>query len=162
MLAFTGILAAGLLSLGGCGRSEEIAEKEDASLPAPTEAPLAKTAADPALQWGPCPEIFPTGCEIAVLHGDPAKANADLFLRVPAGYAIPAHFHSSAQRMILVTGRLEINYRGSPAAMLDPGSYAFGPAKLPHKATCLSDQACTLFIAFEEPVDAEPFGGAFD
>ena len=37
------------------------------------------------LQWGPCPPIFPAGCQIAVLHGDPARPNADVFLRVPGG-----------------------------------------------------------------------------
>lgn len=36
------------------------------------EAPVTRSAGD-ALQWGPCPAIFPSGCEIAVLHGDPAK-----------------------------------------------------------------------------------------
>lgn len=154
----SGLAVATLMSLGGCQR----ADNQNASVVAATEVPLAKTAADPTLQWGPCPAVFPQGCEIAVLHGDPARPNADVFLRVPAGYAIPSHFHTSAERMNLVSGRLQVQYQGSPAAMLDPGSYAYGPAKLPHKASCLSDQQCTLFIAFEGPVDVEPFSGALD
>src|SRR5688572_5775084 len=65
--------------------------------------PLAISTSDATLKWGPCPPIFTVpGCEIAVLHGDPAKPNADLFLRIPGGYAIPPHRHTSAERMILV------------------------------------------------------------
>lgn len=126
------------------------------------EAPLAVKAADPALKWGPCPAIFPAGCEIAVLHGDPAKPNADVFLRVKGGQRLPPHTHTSAERMILVTGELRVKYKRAPAATLTPGMYAFGPAGLPHEADCKDSAACTLFIAFEGPVDAEVFQGKLD
>ncbi len=119
---------------------------------------LANAASDPSLNWSACPPIFPEGCTLAVLHGDPAKPNADIFLRVPSKYVIPAHWHSSAERMVLVAGRLEVAYKGQPASTLEVGTYAYGPAKLPHLATCLSDEACTLFIAFEGPVDAHAGG----
>lgn len=119
---------------------------------------LAVAATDPSLDWGACPPIFPAGCAIAVLHGDPSKPNADVFLRVPSKYVIPAHWHTSPERMILVTGRLEVTYKGQAAATLDVGTYAYGPAKLPHNATCLSDDPCTLFIAFEGAVDAHEGG----
>jgi quercetin dioxygenase-like cupin family protein len=124
--------------------------------------PLALRATDPALKWGPCPPIFPGRCRIAVLHGDPAKPNADVFLQVPGGYELPAHTHSSAERMILVGGQLRVKYRGAPAATLSAGSYAYGPAGMPHRASCLGTAACTLFIAFEGPVDAKPFAGRVD
>lgn len=48
------------------------------------EVALAVAANAPALKWGACPPPFPTGCEIAVLHGDSAQPNADVFRRVPA------------------------------------------------------------------------------
>ena len=124
------------------------------SEPTNTAQALAVAAADPSLNWGACPPIFPAGCAIAVLHGDPSKPNADVFLRVPSKYVIPAHWHTSPERMILVTGRLEVTYKGQAAATLDVGTYAYGPAKLAHNATCLSDDPCTLFIAFEGAVDA--------
>ena len=112
------------------------------------------------LQWGPCPAIFPKGCQIAVLHGDPSKPNADVFLRVPGGYTIPAHSHTSAERMILVEGKLTVRYKGAAAALLTPGQYAYGPAALPHEAKCAVGKSCTLFIAFEGPVDASSFVGS--
>ena len=120
------------------------------------EAPLALKARAPDLKWGPCPPIFSGDCAIAVLHGDPAKPNADVFLRIGAGMAMPMHRHTSAERMILVSGKLRVHYRGAAPAMLSPGDYAYGPAGLAHSAVCLGKQRCTLFIAFEGPVDAMP------
>lgn len=113
-----------------------------------------------ALEWGPCPAIFPTGCEITVLHGDPSKPNADVFLRIPGGYSLPAHSHTSAERMILVEGQLTVKYKGAAAVVLTAGQYAFGPAGLPHDGRCTSRTRCTLFIAFEGPVDANAYAGA--
>lgn len=118
------------------------------------EAPLARTSGDAALKWGGCPDFMPKGCEIAVLHGDPARNNADVFFKVPANAVIPRHWHTSAERMVLVTGELYVTYDGHPPAVLRPGSYAYGPARLPHKAECGATGPCVLFIAFESPVDA--------
>lgn len=126
------------------------------------EPPLAIPADDRALAWGDCPPIFPSGCQIAVLHGDPAKPNADVFLRVPASQVLPPHTHSSAERMVLVSGRLQVKYRGAPAVVLTPGMYAYGPAGRAHEAVCQSAVPCTLFIAFEGPVDAHLAPGALD
>lgn len=118
-------------------------------------APALSIRADAAeLQWGPCPAFLPQGCRIAVLHGDPAQPNADVFFQVPGGAAIASHRHTSPERMVLVEGRLRVQYRGQPAATLEPGGYAYGPAGRSHEATCESTGPCTLFIAFEGPVDA--------
>jgi quercetin dioxygenase-like cupin family protein len=118
------------------------------------EPALAREAFDPGLTWGPCPEFMPKGCSIAVLHGDPAKPNADVFFKVPGGSEIAEHWHSSAERMVLVAGELHVTYRGQETVALKPGMYAYGPEKAPHKASCVSSGPCVLFIAFESPVDA--------
>ena len=117
---------------------------------------LARAHTDAALEWGPCPAFMPAGCAIAVLHGDPAKNNSDVFLKVPPGATIATHWHTSAERMVLVAGKLSVTYDGQPTSVLIPGIYAYGPAKLPHEATCAAGDPCVLFIAFESPVDAFP------
>jgi anti-sigma factor ChrR (cupin superfamily) len=122
--------------------------------------PLAWTAKDSRLQWGPCPAFLPKGCRISVLHGDPSKDNADLFLEVPANSILPRHWHTSAERMVLVSGELHVRYDGHATAVLKPGAYAYGPAKLPHEAQCMKAGPCVLFIAFESAVDAMPSEGA--
>lgn len=126
--------------------------------PPATEPALARAARDPGLAWGPCPEFMPKGCRIAVLHGDPAKPNADVFFEVPGGSEIAEHWHSSAERMVLVSGELHVTYRGQEKVVLTPGMYAYGPAKSPHRASCTSGDPCVLFIAFESPVDAVASG----
>ncbi len=123
--------------------------------PVASEKSLAFSQNDAALNWGPCPDFMPQGCALSVLHGDPAKNNADVFLKIPANSEIPNHTHTSAERMILVAGELEVTYEGEEAQLLKTGSYAYGPANKPHKARC-GDSPCILFIAFEEPVDAIP------
>lgn len=120
------------------------------------ELSLVKTAQDTDLKWGPCPPFMPSGCEIAVLHGDPSKNNLDVFLKVDANSEIPNHWHNSAERMILISGELEVTYKGEKSQILKAGSYAYGPAKKPHTAKCGDAGPCVLFIAFEEPLDAFP------
>ena len=120
------------------------------------EPALAFSFNDPRLKWGPCPDFIPKGCEIAVLHGDPAKDNADILFKVPPNFTIPKHMHTSAERMVLLSGKLRVTYDGQPTTMLKPGMYAYGPAGLPHEAVCAARDPCVLFIAFEAPVDAIP------
>ena len=123
----------------------------------PAEEPaLTWTSRDAQLKWGPCPPFLPKGCAIAVLHGDPAKDNVDVFFKVPAKSTIPLHWHTSAERMVLVAGELHVTYDGQKTAVLKPGTYAYGPAKRPHKGFCASTSPCVLFIAFESPLDAVP------
>ncbi len=129
-----------------------------AQAPADEQA-LMRTHRDAALKWGPCPPFLPKGCGIAVLHGDPAKDNVDVFLKVPAKSTLPLHWHTSAERMVLVAGELHVTYEGQKTAVMKAGTYAYGPAKRPHKAVCAGAIACVLFIAFESPLDAVPVEG---
>jgi len=141
-----GLLVAGITLVGAPALAQGPAQ----------ERALALSAQDAQLQWGPCPAFMPAGCSLTVLHGDPAKANADVFLRLPAGATIPEHWHTSAERMILVAGELSVTYQGQPNIVLKPGMYAYGPAKLAHSASCLGSAPCVLFIGFESAVDAVP------
>ncbi len=120
------------------------------------ELSIVKTAKDAGIQWGPCPPFMPGGCNIAVLHGDPAKKNVDILFKVPANSVIPEHYHNSAERMILISGELEVKYKGEKPQTLKAGSYAYGPAGKSHSAKCGDAGPCILFIAFEEPLDAMP------
>jgi quercetin dioxygenase-like cupin family protein len=128
--------------------------------PAVAEDSIAKTFEDKSLQWGPCPPFLPEGCGLAVLHGDPAKPNVDVFFKVPAGSKIAAHKHTSAERMVLVSGQLTVKYDGEKPVTLKKGMYAYGPAGKPHEATCAKGAPCVLFIAFEGPLDAIQTEGA--
>jgi|TARA_R110001606_G_scaffold24229_4_gene80461 quercetin dioxygenase-like cupin family protein len=132
-------------SFFGQGDTEEVMETS-----------MVRTHEDKDLQWGPCPSFMPEGCTIAVLHGDPSKKNVDVFFKVPANYEIPEHWHTSAERMILVSGELHVTYEGEKEQIMKVGTYAFGPSTKPHTAKCGDKDPCVIFIAFEEPLDAFP------
>ena len=145
-----GLAQAGALVLVVVAGGAALAEAPD------QERAFTWSADDPELEWSPCPEFMPEGCGLAVLQGDPGEENADVFFRLPPGTTAPHHRHTSAERMVLVSGAMEVDYEGQAPVVLEPGTYAYGPAGLPHTTTCRSDDACVLFIAFEEPVDAVP------
>lgn len=121
-----------------------------------TELSLAKTMDDTDLTWNPCPPFMPEGCGFAILHGDLGKENLDIFFKVQANSDIPNHWHHSAERMILVSGELQVTYEGEKPQTLKVGSYAFGPSKKPHSGKCGDAGPCVIFIALEEPFDAFP------
>lgn len=114
---------------------------------------------DPQLKWNPCPPIFPKGCEVTILRGDPVNGRSDVFLKTPANYKLPPHWHTSPEHMILVSGELHVTYEGQKPSILKAGSYAYGPAKAKHEARCANAGPCVLFIAFESPIDAVPVEG---
>ncbi len=118
------------------------------------EEAISASPGDERIQWGACPAFFPEGCQIAVLHGNPSEPNADIYFKVPGGYDLPAHWHTSAERMVLVSGELDVTYQGQETTHLNEGMYAYGPPKAVHEGRCISKADCVLVIAFEEPVDA--------
>ncbi|SNY46049.1 protein of unknown function [Arsukibacterium tuosuense] len=115
---------------------------------------------DKNLQWGACPDFIPKGCELAVLQGDPAKKNTDVFFKVPADFEIPHHMHTSVERIVLVSGTLDVMYDNQEKVTINTGEYAYGPAQLPHSAYCHKGEACVLYIGFVEPLDAIPVASA--
>ena len=150
-------LRAMLVLLSGLGSACAFGQQA----PVPEQA-LARSAGDAQLAWDICPPFLPEGCEMAVLHGDPAEDNLDVFFKLPAKSTIPLHWHNSPERMVLVAGRLELTYHNQKTAVLEPGTYAYGPAQRPHKGYCASVVPCVLFIAFESPLDASCLPGSSD
>jgi quercetin dioxygenase-like cupin family protein len=114
------------------------------------------TAEDEELEWAACPDFLPDDCRLAVLQGDPAEPNADVFFKLQGNTKAPKHIHTSAERMVLISGEFHVEYEGQEPVVMTAGTYAYGPAELPHTASCVSQEPCILFIAFEEPVDAIP------
>jgi mannose-6-phosphate isomerase-like protein (cupin superfamily) len=93
---------------------------------------------------------------VTVLHGDPATGPSDVFLRAPADYTFPAHWHTSAEHMVVVAGVVHVTYAGSKQFELRERTYALVPAKTGHKAHCGVGGPCVMFIRFDSPIDAAP------
>lgn len=106
------------------------------------------------IEWGPCPAFMPDSCSLAVLQGDPKKENTDVLFRLRSDTTAPHHWHTSAERMVLLSGKMRVDYDNQESVVMKPGNYAYGPPELPHVATCQSEEDCVLFISFDKPVDA--------
>jgi mannose-6-phosphate isomerase-like protein (cupin superfamily) len=120
-----------------------------------TEISFATTIDNKEMKWLPAPDFFP-GCSFTILHGDISKPNLDFFFKIEANTKVVNHIHNSPERMILVSGELEVEYEGEKPVVLKAGSYAYGPAGKPHKAKCLDNGPCVLFVAMVDPFDAVP------
>lgn len=150
-------------ALGFCGRSlvcttlSIVVSSPALAAQAPASAvPLRWNHGDPGLTWTPCPPIFPTGCEVTVLQGNPGTGPSDVFLRVPADYTFPPHSHTSAEHIVLLTGVLHVTYGGGNQVELRQSTYSLVPAKAGHKAHCAVGGPCVMFIHFDSPIDAAP------
>lgn len=123
--------AACLLALMACGAAVAADDADNA--------PMTRNISDPG--------------QPPLIHGDLKKGNADMVATFPAGFVTRHHWHTTAERMVLLSGELHLTYDGHETMILKPGSYAYGPAKLAHTAACTRDAPCMLFIATELPFD---------
>jgi quercetin dioxygenase-like cupin family protein len=101
--------------------------------------PAGLVAQNPALKWGPAPAVFPAGAKMAVLQGDPGKA--ELFtvrLDMPNGYTIKPHFHPTDEHVTVIAGTFKIGMGDAvdPTKMLTltPGGFATAGAQMHHYA----------------------------
>jgi uncharacterized RmlC-like cupin family protein len=108
------------------------------------------------VKWGPAPPNVPKGAEMAVMAADPSKSEPFVFrLRLPANYEIPAHHHSSAENVTVISG----NFHAGMGDKLDkkaskefaPGGFASLPAKMNHFAWASS--ATVVQIEAQGPFD---------
>lgn len=97
------------------------------------------SAQAPALKWGAAPAIFPAGAKMAVLQGDPGKA--ELFtvrLDFPAGYIIAPHFHPTDEHITVISGTFLVGMGdkidAAKMATLPVGGFVTAPAKMNHYA----------------------------
>lgn len=120
-----------------------------------TENSLSVSYTDESLTWNPAPDFFPN-CSFTLLHGEMSDPNLDLFFKIEPNTEVINHTHKSPERMILLSGDLEVQYEGEKATVVKAGSYLYGPANKPHRAKCLDNGPCVLFIALVDAFDAVP------
>jgi Domain of unknown function (DUF4437) len=91
------------------------------------------------IKWGAAPPVLPAGVKLAVLVGDPASAGMIILrLKMPAGYAIPAHWHPTDENVTVISGTLglgmgdKLDHKNSK--VLKAGGFAVAPAKMNHFA----------------------------
>jgi len=128
------ILVAALSALAACSNAAHGTNPSSASAPT-----AATNAAEQNLQWGPAPSVFPPGAEMAVLQGDPSKAEPfTVRLRLPNGYKIAPHTHPTTENVTVLTGTflagMGTQFVESSMQALGRDGFASVPANHPHYA----------------------------
>ncbi len=106
------------------------------------------------VEWAPLNlEGFAPGLEMALLRGDLAHGS-ELIMRVPAGYIIPSHNHTSAETYLWLQGEFRyINGKdGQTAAMSGQGFISLPGNASPHAIEC-GDSPCLFYLRYPRAFD---------
>ena len=124
-----------IVSIAACSRDAATSNEPTT----PLLSLLATAGPSDDLQWGPAPPIFPKGAEIAVLQGDPSKADEfTVRLRMPNGYKIAPHTHPTTENVTVLAGTFRVGmgttFYESDLQALDRDAFASVPANHAHYA----------------------------
>lgn len=92
-----------------------------------------------AIKYMPGSGQIPSTVGVAVLDGDPTKPGPyTVRLKIPDGTKFPAHYHSDAERITVISGTfmaaIGTSFDESKLMALPAGSYCFMPAGVRHYA----------------------------
>lgn len=104
-------------------------------------------------EWMPLPDIFPPGGQFKVMNGNPATGPSDMYFRLPAGYGVPWHFHSPAEKVLIDAGTLRVEMRNRSVVEIVPGTLFMAPPRAPHRVTCVSGTECLFYLISDAPFD---------
>ncbi len=105
--------------------------------------------------WGPLTiEGLVSGADIAVLRGDLDKGEADILLRLPPGYKVPNHSHTSDELYLWLTGAFTLIAPDGARSSFDGPVYISFPGNAPpHGLECGPNASCVLFLKYSRPFD---------
>ncbi len=95
----------------------------------------------------------PPGSESVFLREDAKTGGMDLLVRFPAGHVIAPHWHSANERVIVAEGKLSVRVGTGAETLLEPGGYAFLPAKEVQHISCVSNTRCTFYLQWDGKLD---------
>lgn len=109
------------------------------------------------LIWSPLKvEGLPPGAEIAVLRGDLEKAGSESILKLPPGYVVPSHTHTSDELYVWIQGAFTLISHDGKQTKFDGPAYVSFPGKAPpHALVCGNKEPCILYLKYSRPFDVE-------
>ena len=87
----------------------------------------------------------------AVQSGDPAKGASIILGKLAAGCAIPWHWHTSNEHLMLVSGAARVEAKGAQPVALRPGGFAIMPSRHVHQFRCTAE--CLLYVYSDAAFD---------
>ena len=95
----------------------------------------------------------PACLDSAQENGDPATGPSTFILKAPSGCAVPWHYHTAEEQVIVVSGEVLTEMEGMPGKQMGPGGFAMMPSKAMHWFTCKSRDTCLMFVTFDRKYD---------
>ena len=87
----------------------------------------------------------------SVQSGDPAKGASIILAKAVTGCAIPWHWHTPNENLMMVAGTARAEMKDGKAVTLQAGAFALMPAKHVHRFTCT--KTCLLYIYSDAAFD---------
>ena len=105
--------------------------------------------------WGPLDvEGLAPGAEIATLRGDLAKDHSESIVRLPAGYLLRNHTHTSDELYIWISGSFTlVAHDGTETKFRGPAYISYPGNAPPHEIKCGSAEPCLFYLRYSRPFD---------
>ena len=137
------LLMASCLLAAAWAQEKEAAKAESKS--------AAKPASAGAKYWnsdqGKWSDSGMAGVHSMSVSGDPAKGPSVQYLKVDPGAAVGWHWHTPAETLMGDSGTLEVQmWKSENTVKITSGSYGKMPGHMIHKAKCISNEPCTLYL----------------
>lgn len=102
------------------------------------------------MKFHPLPGL-PTCLTGAVQHGNPANRPSYIFIRMDTGCAIPWHWHSANEMLMMVSGTGRIDMRDAKPQTIAPGAFALFAPHHVHQFRCA--HRCTFYLHTDAAFD---------
>ena len=133
------VLAASVLAQGSEGMKAQSGAKAAAGQP------VAIPADD--MKWTDLDPTGAPGVKVADLWGDHTKGAFGALFKLPAGFAVPLHTHTSVMKLVIVSGTYIQAPKGKAEFRLGPGSYFLQPGgNYQHTTSCDQASECVFFV----------------
>jgi quercetin dioxygenase-like cupin family protein len=86
-------------------------------------------------------------------NGDPATGPSTFLLKATPNCAVPPHYHTAEEQLIVVQGKVSAGMDGVSPMTLEPGGFAMMPSKDVHWFSCASKEDCLMFVTFDRTYD---------
>ena len=99
------------------------------------------------LKWTDLDPTGAPGVKVADLWGNHATVPFGAFFKLPAGFAVPLHRHTSDMKVVIVSGTYVQAPDGKPEFRIGPGSYFLQPGgNYRHTTSCDPASECVFFV----------------
>ena len=95
---------------------------------------------------------LPAGAEYHLIYEDPKTHAVQTLVRLPKGYALPAHSHSADETILVLKGKLVLELAGKTET-LAAGGYAVMPAGTVFALKAAGFGGADFLAAFNGPFD---------